>query len=125
MIGLGPGLTPAGDDFLLGVTAALKVLGKHSISANNCHTLFCQALFSISKEATTFISREALIDGAKGRFSLPVIDSVNRLLCLNDAEITPCLHKILNLGASSGFFILAGIVSAVNIFNPTIEGICE
>jgi len=105
LLGLGPGSTPAGDDFLAGYTTGRLWLGAP-----------VSPLPDTSR--TTWLSAEILRDAADGlvwKRSKDVLES----LSLNDAAaLLKAVERILNWGHTSGRAWLAGLSAAVS---DTIE----
>ncbi len=96
LIGMGPGLTPAGDDFLLGLLSALKFTGKSFIPE--------------LPGRTSFLSQSILRKALSGRFP-EVVSSFFRALLHRDREgMKRAGQRILGIGASSGRFIVEGIL---------------
>lgn len=126
LLGLGPGLTPLGDDFLLGVLLTLNRWG-HLISPhlpdiqkddsasqprkliNNLN----QIILENTQLKTTQISASLLAcatEGAADERLLKVLDG----LC-SGVEITQNeMRNLLRWGNSSGITVLAGMVSVIN-----------
>jgi Protein of unknown function (DUF2877) len=109
LIGLGPGLTPAGDDFIIGWLAAL------TLTANTCAQL--QFLHAMCSEigrlrfATTSVSSQHLDDACASMFSERLSD-----LCVAIAGGAPSrtlasrLSAQLAVGATSGADAAAGLM---------------
>ena len=103
LIGLGEGLTPAGDDLLVGSLAVARrfrrdyLLDEPGIG---------QALANAARERTTLVAREFLLEALEGRFSEIVI------AVLTAADL-PCaraaLDDLLDVGATSGADTAAGM----------------
>ena len=107
MLGLGIGLTPSGDDFLLGLFAALQA---NEVSGTKA---LMQQIVKKSLKATTTISQHYLHTAAKGFFSGSLIE-FNRLdQQTNEAEVTRCLFNILRKGATSGLDTALGYFSGI------------
>lgn len=108
LIGLGPGLTPAADDFLLGILASLYYMGYYF--GNHLENLKKIAGFIIYDlpGRTTFISEIMLRNGMKARFSEPIRDLMLAVIH-NTAVQDKCLN-LLNIGGTSGSDCAAGIV---------------
>lgn len=105
LLGLGPGLTPSGDDFLVGLFAVLH------LAHSPCHGLrhACDAIAADAPARTHPISVAALREAARGR----VRDSVRTLLCElvegHPAGVRRALARVLAIGATSGRYIVTGI----------------
>lgn len=108
LIGFGPGLTPAADDFLLGMLASLYYIGYYF--GNHLENLKKIAGFMIYDlpGRTTFISEIMLRNGMKARFSEPIKDLM--LAVTNSNSINDECVSLLNIGGTSGSDCAAGIV---------------
>jgi len=108
LIGLGPGLTPAADDFLLGILASLYYMGYYF--GNHLESLKKIAGFIIYDlpGRTTFISEIMLINGMKARFSEPIRDLM--LAVIHNTSVQDKCINLLNIGGTSGSDCAAGIV---------------
>jgi len=108
LIGFGPGLTPAADDFLLGMLASLYYIGYYF--GNHLENLKKIAGFMIYDlpGRTTFISEIMLRNGMKARFSEPIRDLA--LAVTNSNSINDECVNLLNIGGTSGSDCAAGIV---------------
>lgn len=106
MIGLGEGLTPSGDDFNIGMLAALWHTGGNNKSCKfrKCLT---EAISGICSE-TNDISREFLLRACEGEFS-PAITGIFE----SDGDCTFALNKVAKIGHSSGVDTLNGIYTAL------------
>ena len=104
VVGLGPGLTPAGDDYLLGVSAALWLTRRRALIPN---------IAQRATPGTTALSAAFLNAAARGHFAKPWHE-MTRALTANDPE---CLREATNRfaqwGASSGRDALAGFTTTL------------
>ena len=107
LLGLGPGLTPSGDDMLGGVFLVLSALGQ---------TVLRDALWeSLEDELellTVGISAAHLAAAADGLGAASVHAATNALLAGDVAAFPGHLEALGRIGHSSGFDTLAGIVLA-------------
>jgi len=125
LLGLGPGLTPLGDDFLLGVLLTLNRWG-HSISLprseiqkenseshpSNIVKHLNQVIQDNTRLKTTQISTSLLIcamEGAADERLLKVLDGLISGSAITQNE----LRNLLRWGNSSGITVLAGIISVL------------
>lgn len=99
LAGLGAGLTPAGDDYLLGVMAALWLRGDRQ-------PLRAMARAAIAR--TTIISGAFLAAAARGQFTEAWHDLADALYRENPASCQEAVERIAAFGASSGCDALAG-----------------
>jgi hypothetical protein len=106
LIGLGPGLTPAGDDALIGWLAGIELLG-----TDRRRELLCQAVRE-RVTRTTDVSRAHLEDALAGEFSEPLARFANALL-RSPAEAPRALADLAAVGATSGLDAAAGLFAAL------------
>ncbi len=111
MIGLGPGLTPSGDDYLVGLFAALNV-GRSPGLALRCT---CLGMIAGAELATNAISYAALSKAATGRVRAALSDFIERLLHGTEFDFLAPLTRVLAIGSTSGSDIVAGIVSGLRL----------
>ena len=104
LIGLGPGLTPSGDDFLGGMLIALHICGKKSVKKN----LYVQIESLI--DSTGPVSSTHLYAAAHGEGSHSLHQLINYLLEGNDAHLESSIAVIDRIGHTSGWDALAGVV---------------
>ena len=104
LVGRGPGLTPAGDDVLLGAFHALWTLGAND---GACLSL-CLGALGEASTSTTALAGAWLEAGAAGEAAFPW----HRLLAAwgsDDATaVSAALGEVAAIGASSGRAMLAG-----------------
>jgi hypothetical protein len=109
LAGLGPGLTPSGDDFIVGYLAALH-------SRCSCEPLLRSFLDELTAPLTELaaaanpISRQFLLDALEGDFS----ESLERLVLAVRADDEPRLResvaRLVRTGHSSGTDSLLGVL---------------
>ena len=102
LIGLGPGLTPSGDDFLGGMLIALHICGEKSVKKN----LYVQVDSLL--DSTGPVSKAHLKVAALGEGSHSLHQVINMLLKGNDAKLELAIHTINQIGHTSGWDALAG-----------------
>lgn len=102
LIGFGEGLTPAGDDYLVGVIYAL-----HCCDIEQVLKLFKDEIPSLSQHKTNLISNTFLKHALNGRFSKNIIE--NNWLQLN------------NYGYTSGYYTLSGIRDVLNTCKKNLK----
>jgi len=108
LIGLGPGLTPAADDFLLGVMASLYYIGHYFDNyLENLKKIAGFIIYDLPGR-TTFISEIMLRNGMKARFSEPIRDLM--LAVIHNTSVQDKCINLLNIGGTSGSDCAAGIV---------------
>ena len=103
LIGLGEGLTPAGDDCLVGALAVLHRRAPDWLSEDSRVT---EALAAAARTRTTDIARDFLLEALAGRFAesvLAVVTAESGLSARLAAE------RLARVGATSGADTLGGI----------------
>lgn len=115
LIGAGPGLTPSGDDLLVGLCCAL-----HGVD----HPLFeilCELLPS-SLPNTTIVSRLMLEDAVRGYFHRPLAELRQALLTgKSQTEVNTALRRAAEFGASSGCDGARGLLVGLQHFQKEIS----
>ncbi len=107
LIGLGPGLTPSGDDFLYGVIGTLHAVGRGETAARVAASVLPQAAAS-----TNLISLANLRCAAAGQVSAVFADAIAALTHAGHG-LTEVLDRIAGVGHSSGWDSLAGVALAL------------
>lgn len=112
LIGLGPGLTPAGDDFIAGFLLACRYL--EFINFLKLPKLDLESFKTEVKSRTNLISTMSIILAIGGRPSEIIGDLIyNFFSCKND-EIIRNILQLIELGCTSGTDILTGILLALD-----------
>lgn len=106
LVGLGPGLTPSGDDFLVGFFSAMLL---HNGPLAHYHS-FCEDIVKKAKTLTNEISFMALKKASTGKVRESIIQLVEAMVKGKDEELILSLNKVLNIGSSSGTDIALGLV---------------
>ncbi len=107
LVGLGPGLTPSGDDFLCGVLFTLHRLGHPGIAER-----LWNRVRPLSKDAGNAISFGHLAVAAAGGGSAPIDDLLAALLVGESGALRRLLDVIDTLGHTSGWDCVAGVLTA-------------
>lgn len=107
LIGLGPGLTPSGDDALVGIEAALHALG-HPMRG------FIAGCLGDIDERTTIISETYLRHAARGEFTERLHRLLVALLGGGDEALVPAIERAVAWGATSGGDCLAGVLAGLD-----------
>lgn len=111
MVGLGPGLTPSGDDFLVGLFAVLNLAGSPCCGwLDGGRQVLPQA-----GQATNAISLAALRAAAEGRVRESISALIDALMHGTPASLDATLRRVLAIGATSGADIAAGIVAGLEL----------
>ncbi|MDP5181944.1 DUF2877 domain-containing protein [Blastococcus sp. BMG 814] len=113
LIGAGAGLTPSGDDVLVGVLAALCRGGNGSPHAAVAFDRI-GAIVSRHVHRTTDISAHYLRLAARGHVGEPLSVLVDSVLAGVDAEVVDARARdVLGIGASSGSDALLGVLTGL------------
>ena len=105
-LGRGQGLTPSGDDHLVGILAIHAAIGLLSSEA-------IQVLHSLvaNERLTTDVGREYLLYALEGRFSSTVVKASSALTEKTDIDtLKPLLEELLDMGHSSGIDTVFGML---------------
>lgn len=103
LIGLGPGLTPSGDDCLGGAMIALHHFGRCDVA----HRL-AAAVLPIAARDTSVISAAYLRCAARGEGARVLFDALECIVTADDAAMDARLDAIDAVGHTSGWDCLAG-----------------
>lgn len=123
--GLGIGLTPAGDDFIVGVLSTLQLMKKSPPKPPQTFPLakggeeellrldeitIDNLIASIAQTAIgdNLISAQIIRNTAAGAFTAPMKDFMQQFIKYDFDNITPAIDRILTIGASSGADTLVG-----------------
>lgn len=114
LIGLGPGLTPAGDDFVGGLFFAL-----HHWRAAHARTWDMRPIADLlawARGRTGIISYAFLCDLAGGQGPAPLHDLLGGLIGREaTADVAECVGRLRSIGASTGTQMLAGALTALRL----------
>jgi hypothetical protein len=112
LIGWGEGLTPAGDDFLVGLLAALQIL-----AGDDARQSFLRRLGATIDEAaasTTAVAAHYLRLAVRNHFNADIHDIRDGLLdASGGARLEDSLDAVLSRGATSGGDLLAGLLVGI------------
>lgn len=114
LIGLGPGLTPSGDDFLGGMMIALQTFGRGELA--------CELWSDIEAAAvrdTNRISAALMQAASAGVGGGSLHDAINALL--GWGVIEPALERLSFVGHSSGWDALAGAVIVLDTLAASLD----
>lgn len=116
LMGLGPGLTPSGDDFLVGLLCGWRVAGFDGpvVGAVREATL-------ASLDATGLTSGHYLKHACRGRFAAVLVAVAAGLARGNPATTLNAARWCLQFGATSGYDSLRGILCALDFRHAGID----
>jgi hypothetical protein len=111
LIGLGPGLTPAGDDVMAGTMAGLVLL-RHPAAER-----FAAGVYSLAAGRTTELSRALLRHAAAGRVSGEYAAVLQGLV--GERPLGPAIEGLLATGSTSGRAMALGLCTAIDLVDRT------
>lgn len=114
LVGLGPGLTPAGDDLLIGWLAGAALPIADPASEEMAAAI--RGAIRVCLSGTTDASRAHLEDALDGQFSERLAHFANALLTActgREPEVRDALFALAGVGASSGLDAAAGLLTAL------------
>lgn len=101
LVGWGPGLTPSGDDLLVGFAAGVRLTGRREVAA----AALAPAVARARDEGTTFVSRALLEAASAGRFP----PALGGLSTPDPAVRGRAIDRIATIGSRSGVDLLVGV----------------
>jgi hypothetical protein len=113
LIGLGPGLTPAGDDVMAGTIAGLVLLGHPAAER------FAAGVYSLAAGRTTELSRALLRHAACGRVSGEYAAVLHALV--GERPLAPAVAGLLATGSTSGRAMALGLCTAIDLVDRTLR----
>jgi hypothetical protein len=108
IIGLGPGLTPSGDDYLGALLIAL-----HQLDRGDLAEPIWQGVAANIDSLTTEISAAHLRAAAEGFGSEPLHDLLDDVVAGGSASLANKLAALTRIGHTSGWDTLAGAIAAL------------
>ncbi len=105
LVGLGPGLTPSGDDLLGGMMLALSALGRDEMRDALWHAIGAEL-----DELTVPISAMHLSAAADGLGAQAMHEMIGAVIEGNAARIAALLPTMSTIGATSGWDAIAGVL---------------
>jgi hypothetical protein len=109
LLGLGPGLTPSGDDFLMGIFAVINLHG----GPLHAYTSLCQGILWQASQRTNDISLAALKQAASGLVRDSIVKLIDTLAYGTQDLLLPRIAEVLRIGSSSGTDIAMGIYAGL------------
>ncbi|QTD39806.1 DUF2877 domain-containing protein [Sporosarcina sp. Te-1] len=116
-LGRGQGLTPSGDDHLVGILAIHTAVGLLSSEA-------LQVLGRLVEHGrlTTDVGREYLLYALEGRFSSTVVKASSELTQRTDIDtLKPVIQDLLDMGHSSGIDTVFGMLLGLLMLRRKLE----
>jgi hypothetical protein len=110
LAGLGPGLTPAGDDFLLGLMAGLRTWPQFLAGKGLSVEEACQAIYRAAAGRTNLLSMALLRSAREGLFSEVWHILLAALRQGEASEVRGAADRVLGFGGTSGADALSGFL---------------
>jgi hypothetical protein len=117
LLGVGPGLTPSGDDALVGLLAALGCMAPADLSVEVMRRTLA-AWTRAHADRTTPIARAYLLHSADGRFGAQWIALAEALASGDPVFAEHATRDALRLGASSGADGVQGLLAGLAAAHP-------
>jgi hypothetical protein len=109
LLGLGIGLTPSGDDYLVGLLAGMEAAGDPARFG------LAEAIGRQAPARTTAISAASLRHAARGAFSERLHDLLLALARGDVAGLETPIRRVMAYGATSGTDTLVGLLAALDL----------
>jgi hypothetical protein len=116
LVGLGPGLTPSGDDALIGLAAALHAM-RHPARG------FLDEAIDDAALRTTAVAATYLRHAAAGEFSERLQRLLAALLGDDDAAVAPAIEGAMAWGATSGTDSLVGVLFGLDLASDAVPAL--
>jgi hypothetical protein len=113
LAGLGAGLTPSGDDYLMGALYAAWILHPFTVAS-----VLAQEIANTAAPLTTSLSAAWIRSAGKGEAGILWHDFFDALLSTSTPRMQETIKKILAVGETSGADALAGFAG---VFTSWIE----
>jgi hypothetical protein len=110
LIGLGPGLTPSGDDLLIGFIAATSVLGEPLGLTNTWYPRVHRELLTIARGRTNKLSITWMEYAQQGEVAEHIGRLFHALVGEDARQLESTALTVLKTGATSGADLLAGVI---------------
>jgi hypothetical protein len=111
LVGLGPGLTPAGDDVMAGTMAGLVLLGHPAAER------FSGGVYALTAGRTTELSRALLRHAMAGRVSGEYAAVLHGLV--GERPLGPAIAGLMATGSTSGRALALGLSTAIDLVERT------
>ncbi|MEW6216621.1 MAG: DUF2877 domain-containing protein [Candidatus Bipolaricaulota bacterium] len=112
LAGLGPGFTPAGDDYLGGLLFTLRHLHCASAGVTRWDERLVGDFLAKVRPHTGWVSHTILCDLARGHGPGPLHDLIGGLLSALGPALADSAGRLCQIGHSSGRDLLAGALTA-------------
>src|SRR5579884_845896 len=121
LAGLGPGLTPSGDDVLGGFIAALTLLSEHISSDTASRKHLAETIVYMAIGRTTKFSATLLAHAARGEVAEHLGELIIVLSFDDNQRLLQAANRLLSFGATSGGDTLLGLLLGIHaLLNKTM-----
>jgi len=120
LAGLGIGLTPAGDDFIMGAIYAAWIIHPPEVAR-----ALAEGIANIAMPLTTSLSTAWLKSASKGEAGILWHEFFDRLIDADTVRIRAAMDKILAVGETSGADALAGFIGTFISYAECETRICH
>ncbi len=103
IVGLGPGLTPSGDDYLGGLMIGLRAINRADLAIG-----LARLVLPVARGTTATISSAHLACAAEGYGGAALHRTLAAIAGSEPLDTGPCLDGVARMGATSGWDALAG-----------------
>jgi hypothetical protein len=107
LLGLGPGLTPSGDDCLVGALALLDCIGER-----DAHAALGRAIIEALPGATSALSACLLRAAAAGHIGEALHRAVSSVIA---GDVDAAIAAVETIGHSSGWDMMAGVTTTLRV----------
>jgi Protein of unknown function (DUF2877) len=120
LVGLGQGLTPAGDDFLCGFLAAGCCRRAAGLARSRLLASFAESVRGLLGQ-TTDISASFLRDALAGRFSRPLAALAEACSGVSGSDLDDALLRLAAIGHSSGLDAATGFFYGASVWDKATD----
>ena len=113
LLGLGPGLTPSGDDFVGGLIFAAATLHAAYPDACRWNEPLLTSIADRALDHVNPISHALLVDHANGMGTAAAHDVLHAVFAGDEIEARSAAHRLTTVGHTSGWDILAGMMTGM------------
>jgi len=112
LVGLGAGLTPAGDDLLVGFTAALAAI---ELCTDSVSEALAVAWASQARSRTTPVAASFYAHAAAGEYAEPIAAALRTVLSGPTNRVQEAVEQAGTWGATSGLDMLQGVALGIRL----------
>lgn len=116
LAGLGPGLTPAGDDFIVGAALAAWIIHSPGVAA-----ILAAQITNAAVPLTTSLSAAFLRAAGRGEAAIAWHRLFDALLRLDPPAVEGAVQALLAVGETSGTDALSGFIAVLNHHSVSLE----